>query len=386
LAGTTVLDLSRLQPGGFCTRLLVDLGADVVKVEAPGGDPLRAWPGAEPSPFCVALDRGKRSITLDLKHPRAQEVLHRLVAGADVLVESARPGTLARSGVGYAELSATNPRLVWCSITGFGQTGPYRDFPGHDITYLAYAGVLGMLTDLDEQPDQPALLLGGPIAGLVAATGIVAALAQRARTGRGCEVDASIADAALWLMTEQVTLAARGVPPFDLSSPARRVYRCGDGRSVSVAAPEPRTWRAFVEGLGLADLADAPGGPAGREAETVQRIATALAAAPAEHWVRELGSGGVGPVNDAATVGDDPHVQARGGVFPVALDGLVDRAVAAPLRFASDGAWTTASCDDPPPGIGVDTDAVLDAAGFSPAEIEELRAAGTFGRSGEEQR
>src|SRR5512134_1546571 len=129
--------MSRMQPGAFCTRFLADLGADVVKVEAPGGDTTRMWFGGDIAPSAVALHRGKRSMTLDIKHPRAAEVLRRLVAQADVLVESSRPGAMAGLGVGYEQLSAVNPGLVWCSVTGFGQTGPYRDLAGHDITYLA---------------------------------------------------------------------------------------------------------------------------------------------------------------------------------------------------------------------------------------------------------
>ena len=321
LLGTVVLDMSRLQPGGFCTRLLADLGADVIKVEAPGGDPSRAWPGDEPSPSAVALHRGKRSMTLDIKHPRAPEIVRRLASDADVLVESARPGAMVAAGMGYPQLSEANPRLVWCSISGFGQSGPYRDNPGHDISYLAYAGVLGLLADLAEQPGQPRLLLGAPMGGVMAALGIVAALAARERTGRGCEIDTSIADSAMWLMTEEVTRAGRGIPPYDLASPARRTYTCSDGRRVSVAAAEPRTWSALCLGLGLADLSDTPGGPPGAAADTEVRIAAALGTAPAAHWVATLGQAGVGPVNDAADLAEDDHVRSRSGVGTIDVGG-----------------------------------------------------------------
>ena len=378
LAGTVVIDMSRLQPGAFCTRFLADLGADVVKVEAPGGDTTRMWFGGETAPSAVALHRGKRSMTLDIKHPRAAEVLGRLVADADVLVESSRPGAMADLGIGYEQMSAVNPGLVWCSITGFGQIGPYRGLAGHDITYLGYAGVLSTLADLTEQPWQPPLLLGGPICGLMAASGIMAALTARARTGQGCQVDANIGDSAMWLMTEELTRAARGVPPWDLESPARRTYVCGDGRRVSVAAAEPRTWAALCRGLGLTDLGDQPGGPPDALPEAEGRIAAVFASAPAAHWVEVLGSAAVGPVNEATDLADDPHVQARGSVHTIDVDGRTDQVVSGPLRFSTGDAWAGEATPPTYSDAGADTDAVLTAAGFGADEIAALRREGAF--------
>lgn len=379
LAGTVVIDMSRMQPGAFCTRFLADLGAAVVKVEAPGGDTTRMWFGGDVAPSAVALHRGKRSMTLDIKHARAAEVLRRLVAQADVLVESARPGAMTGLGLGYEQLSAVNPRLVWCSVTGFGQTGPYRDLAGHDITYLGFAGVLSTLADVDAHPFQPPLLLGGPICGLTAATGIVAALAARARTGRGCEVDANIGDSVLWLMTEELTRAARGVPPWDLTTPARRVYVCGDGRRVSVAAAEPRTWALLCSGLGLDDLGKQPGGPPEAKAETQRRIAAALATAPAAHWIETLGAAAVAPVNDATALADDPHVRARGSVHTIEAGGRIDRVVSGPLRFSNGVGWAGEASPATYSDAGADTDAVLAAAGFGADEIASLRADGAIG-------
>jgi alpha-methylacyl-CoA racemase len=372
LAGIVVLDMSRLQPGGFCTRLLADLGADVVKIEGPGGDPSRMWSGAEPSPSAVALHRGKRSITLDLKHARAPEVLHRLVAGADVLLESARPGSLEASGIGYPQLSAVNPRLVWCSLSGFGQTGPKRDHAGHDITYLGHAGVLGLMNDVDAVPDQPRLLLAAPMGGTMAALGITSALAKRATTGRGCMVDASIADAAMWLMTEEVTRSARGLAPYDLRTPVRRVYPCAEGGRVSVAATEPRTWAALCAALELTDLGDRPGGPPEAAADTVARIGAVLATRPAAHWADVLGGAGVAMVNATGDLVDDSQVRARDGVVTIDVGAGVDQVVTSPLRFSSGESWSGPG----PLGFsapGDDTDAVLSAAGFAAEEVAELR-------------
>jgi len=379
LAGTVVIDMSRMQPGAFCTRFLADLGADVVKVEAPGGDTTRMWFGGEIAPSAVALHRGKRSMTLDIKHPRAAEVLHRLVAQADVLVESSRPDAMAGLGIGYEQLSGVNPGLVWCSITGFGQTGPYRELAGHDITYLGFAGVLSTLADVDERPFQPQLLLGGPVCGLMAASGIVAALAARARTGRGCQVDANIGDSVLWLMTEELTRAARGVPAWDLETPARRVYLCGDGRRVSVAAAEPRTWALLCRGLDLADLGKQPGGPPEAKAETERRIAAALATAPAAHWVETLGAAAVAPVNDATDLASDPHVQARRSVHTIDAGSRTDQVVSGPLRFSTGAGWVGEASAATYSDAGADTDAVLAGAGFSADEIAELHRDGAIG-------
>ncbi|MET0628356.1 MAG: CaiB/BaiF CoA-transferase family protein [Acidimicrobiia bacterium] len=380
LAGIVVLDMSRLQPGGFCTRLLADLGADVVKIEGPGGDPSRMWGGPEPSPSAVALHRGKRSLTLDLKHARAAEVLRRLVADADVLLESARPGSLEASGIGYPQLSAVNPRLVWCSLSGFGLTGPKRDHAGHDITYLGHAGVLGLMADVDAVPDQPRLLLAAPMGGMMAALGITSALAQRANTGRGCMVDASIADAAMWLMTEEVTRSARNLAPYDLRTPARRVYPCADGRRVSVAAAEPRTWVALCTALELTDLGDRPGGPPDAAADTVARIGAALATKPAAHWADVLGGAGVAMVNDTGDLVDDPQVQARGGVTTLDVGAGTDQVVTSPLRFSTSDAASDDGWSGPGPmgfsAPGADTDAVLATAGFTDDEIATLRADG----------
>ena len=178
LAGLRVLDMTRLFPGAYCTNLLADLGADILKVEAPGfGDGLRFIP----EPFLAghhALNRGKRSMTLNLKSPRAPEILRRLARDADVLIESGRPGSMEKLGMGFDDLRAENPGLIWCSITGFGPDGPNVDAPGHDLTYLGYAGLLAQLSE-DEVPPVPPIGLTLQIAGSHAAFGIMAAVHGR---------------------------------------------------------------------------------------------------------------------------------------------------------------------------------------------------------------
>ncbi|MBI4261878.1 MAG: CoA transferase, partial [Actinobacteria bacterium] len=198
LAGVRVLDLTRLLPGGYCTLLLADLGADVVKVEEPGrGDYIRWFPPLVDGESALhrALNRGKRSITLDLKSPRGPEVLGRLAAAADVLVESFRPWVLERLGTGHDALREAHPRLVTCAITGYGQDGPYRDRVGHDINYIGYGGALGLSGPPGGPPAVPGVQigdLGG--GGMMAAVGILGALVERERTGEGRFVDVSLLD------------------------------------------------------------------------------------------------------------------------------------------------------------------------------------------------
>jgi len=266
LTGIRVLDLSRLHPGALCTRLLADLGAEVLRVEQPGqGDPLRTIPGAH-----AAYNHGKRSMTLDLRHDGAPAVLRRLAASADVLVESARPGSLDRTGIGFAQLGAVNPGLVWCSLTGFGQVSPYADRPAHDLSFLGYSGLLSLLAG-DSVPATPDVVIAVPIGALVAVIGILAALRERDRTGRGRLVDTSILDAASWLLSEHVARVSEGGAAGWGVSASRRAYRCADGRLLTLAAAEPRPWRALCAALDLPDLVDRLYAPAAEQTAMAER-------------------------------------------------------------------------------------------------------------------
>ncbi|HEV7557635.1 MAG TPA: CaiB/BaiF CoA-transferase family protein, partial [Kofleriaceae bacterium] len=204
LAGIRVLDLSRLLPGPFLTMILADMGADVVKIEDPRvGDYLRAFPPAKGglAGRFLAINRGKRSLALDLKEPVARDALLKMAAKADVVVESFRPGVMDKLGIGYAALAAVNPKLVLCSISGYGQTGPYTHRAGHDINYIGLAGVLAMCGPADGPPVMPGVqiadLAGGALWG---ATAILGALVGRDRTGRGAHLDISMTEGALALL------------------------------------------------------------------------------------------------------------------------------------------------------------------------------------------
>ena len=204
LSHLKVLDMSRMYPGAFCSLLLADLGADVLKVEMPDlGDGLRAMSTVDGfTASHAALNRGKRSIVVDLRAPGAGEVMRALARWADVVIDSQKPGALDKKGLGYDALREENPTLVWCSITGFGDFGPNAEAPGHDITYLGYAGLLARLSAGDPSP--PAAPVSLPLAGLMAAVGVLSAVAGAQRTGAGARLDVNMCDSSMWTLSEDI--------------------------------------------------------------------------------------------------------------------------------------------------------------------------------------
>jgi CoA:oxalate CoA-transferase len=340
LAGLRVLDLSELLPGPYATSLLADLGAEVVKVERPGGDNARAI-----VPDMVeALNRGKRSICIDLKTEAGRAVLRQLAERSDVLVEGFRPGVTRRLGVDYDSLSALNPRLIYASVSGYGASGPQALRPGHDLNYLSVAGVVG-LTQRGGAPTHDVNIPVADIAGsMFAVVSILAALAQRERDGRGQFLDVAIADAALHWTTPRLgswfaakargTAASAGLP----RQPAYGVYPTADGRYLSIAAIEDPFFARLVAALGLTDLQ----GPAlarhhdrmPHRARIDAAIADCLRTRPLAHWAALFDAQDIpcAPVNSLDDVLADQHFQARGMVsegdgqprlrFPVPLRDL----------------------------------------------------------------
>jgi alpha-methylacyl-CoA racemase len=376
LAGVKVLDLSRMYPGAFCTMLLADLGADVLKVEGPGaGDGLRQVAMSEAfNATHTALNRGKRSLVLNLKSPDAAGVLTRLVERADVVVESHRPGQLDQLGMGYEAMSGANPRVVWCSITGFGDHGPLAQAAGHDVTYLGYAGMLDLLVDSPAgPPPTPGVTIAVPLAASMAATGILAAVVQASRTGKGSRLDTNMADSAMWALAENFATAANAPAAGWGTMAGRNVYTCADGRHVTVAATEPRSWAALVEALDIPELADLRFSFS-NEPSVLSRLSEAFAGKPAAHWCESPSyAGGVGPVNTVTDLLTDPAMTERRSI--VALAGSGTRVLANPIRFGGgDGDAASHGLTDPPE-LGADTDAGLAEAGFTPDEIAQLRAA-----------
>jgi crotonobetainyl-CoA:carnitine CoA-transferase CaiB-like acyl-CoA transferase len=367
LAGVRVLDFTAMPPGGFCTVVLADQGAEVIRVEAPAQKGKRSLVVGQP-----ALSRGKRSITLDQRNPASSEILRRLARTVDVVVENNKPGAMEARGFGYSHARAENPKLVWCSITGFGQTGPYADEPGHDLSYLAHSGLLGALTSkLPWQPDISLSLQAGALAAVV---GIQGALLQSGRTGEGCHLDISLSEAATWLLTCGINpLSDR---PYAVpASPDRRLYECADGRFVAVASAERRTWDALCDGLGLLELKDALHQP-DRSEQAAELLAAVFRSHTAADWIARLAGSGaaVTLVNHASQLLDDPQVRARGSVVSCG-----DTPVpASPVRVVDQTGSRSATAVTPPVGVGDDTGQVLGSAGFSEREIQALAATGVI--------
>ena len=391
LDGVRVLDLSRLLPGPACTLHLADLGADVVKVEDTGaGDYARslglppaggrAEPDA-PSAFFRMVNRNKRSLALDLKATAGRDAFLRLARRADVIVESFRPGVVDRLGVGYAAVTAINRRIVYCSISGYGQTGPYRDRPGHDINYLGYAGVLDQTGVAGGPPAlsnlQVADLLGGA---MNASTAILAALFAASRTGNGTWVDIAMTEGALahniFALHAIETLGhsrARGADLLTGGVPCYGVYATQDGRHLAVGALEEKFWRALCEALGRPDLV---AGQLATEAagEAVrQQLAAIFAQQTQAHWIERLGSLGccVTPVLSLDETLADPQVRARHMVV-TAADGT--RQYAPPFRLVGHKFAIARAA----PEQGEHSAEILREAGFSAEEIADLAASGTI--------
>jgi crotonobetainyl-CoA:carnitine CoA-transferase CaiB-like acyl-CoA transferase len=380
LHGVRVLDLSRLLPGGFCTMVLGDLGADVIKVEEPGKGDYARWMGpfkGELSASFVGINRNKRSITLNLKHADGPEVLKRLAAGADVLVESFRPGVMDRLGVGFDALAGANPRIVYCAISGYGQDGPYRTRAGHDINYLGFAGVL----DIIGLPGGPPVLPGVQIAdvgggALMAAVGILTALVERQTTGRGRFVDVSMMDGAMsWLSVHAQAyffdgaLPERGKMRLAYGMACYRPYRCADDRYVTVGALEPQFWSALCEALGVPEFIPRQLAPPQDQREMSARLEEIFAGKTRDAWVRDLADldACVGPVNDFGEAFSDPQALAREMVVEMDTPEGRIRTVGNPIRVGDRTDYRG------PPGFGEHTEAVLAEAGFDPREIAGLR-------------
>ena len=390
LEGIRVLDLSRLLPGGFCSLLLADFGAEVLKVEDTGmGDYVRWAPpyheGVEESSrgaLFLALNRNKTSMRVNLKEEGGREVLLRLAREYDVVLESFRPGVLDRLGVGYERLREENPGLVYCAITGYGQDGPMVDRSGHDMNYLGLIGLLGLTGERDGPPVQAAGQIADIGGGaLMAAFGILAALRERDRSGEGQLVDISMADGALsWLAMNAARYLADGEVPRRGSEMlggaviCYRPYACADGW-VTLGALEPKFWKAWCEGVGREDLLDrqfeAPGSDAHAEVEAVFRSRTR------DEWTAFAGEHDccLEPVLDLDEVLDSELVRARDMVVELDQPGAQDpvRLLGAAVKLSRTPADTNRR---PGPGLGEHTEAVLRDAGYDDDAIAALVEAG----------
>jgi CoA:oxalate CoA-transferase len=392
LAGIRVLDLTHAVAGPHCTHHLQLLGADVVKIERPVlGDDMRHYTehaGLEnfSAPF-IAYNAGKRSVTLDLKAPRARPVLDRLVAGADVMVENFRPGVAAKLALDYATARAINPRIIHCSISGFGADGPLRDWPAYDHIIQAMSGLM----TINGEPDQGPLKVGIPLAdcfsGYVAAFAILAAIIQRTATGVGQQIDVSMVDALLVLMASPVaTYMLSGEPPRRTGNAGFRLvatagtYRTKDGH-IAIGANHPAQLKSLFRILGVPELLDDPrfADHAGRVRngaalrEILQRIFDERLASELEVQLAEA-QVPASMVRSLPQTLAHPHLAARGTLVEATVPGRDDPLplVGAGFRFAHDGP----GAPGPVPALGEHTGAVLAELGFDASEIAALRDAG----------
>ncbi len=392
LKGLKVLDFSRVLAAPMATQILAELGAEVIKVERPRtGDESRQWepilPGTTDSAYFFAFNRGKRSITLNLKRPRAQQIARDLAAQSDVVVENFLPGDMDKLGLGYAALSAINERLVYVSNTGFGQDGPYRDRKGYDTIFQALSGVMA----LTGHPDGPPAKVGVPFADLTAGLwitiGVLAGLAGRGVTNRGSHIDVAMLDTQVALLTiAAARLWALGQEPGRTGTehPGRvpsAAFQCRGGDWLHISGSDQH-WAATCTVLDLPGLAADPAlrtnaGRVAARTRVMQAMTQAIAARDRAPLAEALRAADVpaGEVNGVGTILDDPHIRARGmvGAFETATGPFP--ALRLPLREAGGPPPELGT----PPGLGADTDAVLhERLGLDAVAIAQLRAEGAL--------
>lgn len=390
LDGIKVLDLSRLAPGPHCSMLLADFGADVTLVEAvPGvsaklGGGNRSSEGAVRAAAYNALGRGKKSIALNLKDERARDIFYELVKGADVVIEGFRPGVVKRLGVDYDTLAAINPRVICCSVSGFGQTGPYSNLVGHDINYIAVGGALGVTGRPGTPPAIPINIIadfaGG---GLTAAFAICVALLARERTGRGQDVDVGMSDGVLSLMTSAFSAyfgTGNPIRPgqylLNGAVPWYNTYECSDGRWFSIGSIEPHFYEALVRVMGLDEYLGRQWEEAAHP-EMFEKYRAVFKTKTADEWMEIMSQHDIcaAPVLEMENVATDPHNVARGMV--VELDSPVGKVKQ--VGIAPKLSDTPGQVRGTAPLLGQHTDEVLSGLGYDAARVAELREAGVVG-------
>ncbi len=371
LAGLRILDLTRLLPGPYATLVLADLGADVVKVEEPeGGDYCRALPPfvGDGSALFHLLNRNKRSVALDLKKAEGLEAFFALLRRFDVVIESFRPGVMDRLGLGFEELRRRQPRVILGSISGYGQTGPYRTRAGHDIDYQALGGLLGSTAGA---PGSQIADIGG--GAWPAALGLLAAAYERERTGVGRRLEISMTEGALAFLAPEMGRWIAGGERSVLGGafPCYRLYRARDGRRLALGALEPKFWSAFCEAVGKPGWIDRQW----EDGAFVEEVEALFATRTRAEWLDLLRPADCccEPVLEGDELFEHPLHTGRGAFFEVAGLGATVRHARTPVRF--DGHDVPRGA---PPGLGEHTAAVLSEGGFSAQEIQELERRGAI--------
>jgi crotonobetainyl-CoA:carnitine CoA-transferase CaiB-like acyl-CoA transferase len=391
LDGYQVLDLSRILSGPYCTMVLADFGAEVIKVERPGsGDDTRAWgpPFVDgESAYYLSINRNKRSITVDLGQEEGREIIYALARDSDAVIENFRPGTADRVGVGYERLRQENARLIYCSISGFGQAGPYRDRPGYDALAQAMSGMMSITGEPGGPPMKHGMSIADIGAGMWAALAIITALLARERTGEGQYIDISLLDAQIsWLTYAAGNFFATGENPGRYGSAHPNIvpyqpFATADGY-LMLAVGNDRIWQQFLEVANRTELGTQPGFATSAERvvnrdEVIAVVAEIMRGRTTSEWMRVLENAGIpaGPINTIEQALRDPHVLAREMAVTLAhpTAGSVSM-TGNPVKFSA----TPAEMRLAPPLLGQHTDETLRSLGYGESRIVELRERGAI--------
>ena len=388
LSDVTVLDLSRILAGPYCSMMLGDLGADVIKVERPGvGDDTRGWGPPEAggeAAYYLCTNRNKRSLTVDIKAPEGREILRKLAKQSDILIENFKVGTLEKIGLGFEDLKKINPGIVYCSVTGFGQTGPYKDKPGYDFVIQGMGGIMSITGDPDGPPMKVGVAIVDITAGLFACSSILAALRHREKTGKGQYIDISLLDAMVsWLANVGSNYLVTGKKPVRFGNAHPNItpyepYNTKDGVHITLGVGNDRQFQTFCKLAGIEEVAEDQ-----RFATNAQRVRHRKELAPilegkmlertSEEWLRELDNLKIpcGPINTLDNVFSDPHVLARDMVAEIPHPTAETlKMVASPMKLTD----TPCEITRHPPLLGEHTAEVLqEKLAYSSEKIEELR-------------
>lgn len=379
LKGIRVLDLSRTVPGPFCTMMLADMGAEVIKIEDPGYQ-MGTLPDQGKLSAYDYLSRNKKSIALNLKSKEAKEVFYKLAADADVVMEAFRPGVTGKLGVDYDTISGLNPGIVYCSLTGFGQDGPYRDLPGHDPNYISIGGAVALTGDNEGNPVLIRAALGDIGGALHAVIGILYALMARHNTGKGQYIDISIADSVLPFLSVSLLryfmegfIPKRGWPSLSIN-----VWQTMDGKYLSTGLIEPHFWERFCRALGREDLIPHHRAKGEKLKEVHSAIKEAFLTKTRDEWFRIMKEADtcVSPVLEIDEVIDNPQFLSR-HMFPQfdhPTEGKV-RQLGAPIKLSE----TPAQFSSFAPVTGQHTEEIMHGLGYTDRQIEEMRESGVIG-------